>query len=86
MPLPQGLQPHCSCLRSSKLHHLPEAPYRIAQVSLDVLLHQVQQLLGGTEEVVQKEALSSLGVALSRTTQTAGTEVSILSQQPRDPI
>lgn len=74
MPLPQGLQPtaHASGLLS---YRLPEAPYRIAQVSSDVLLHQVQQLLGGAEEVVQKVALSCLGVALSRTTQTAGTEV-----------
>lgn len=49
-PLLQGLQPHCLCLRPSKLSHQTEAPYLVAQVNFDVLLHQVQQLLGGTGE------------------------------------
>lgn len=62
-PLPQGLKAHCSCLRPSKLSHRPEVPYLVVQISLDVLLYQVQQLLGGTVEVAQK-VLSSLGMGL----------------------
>lgn len=55
-PLPRGLKPHCSCPRLSKLRHVPGAPYLAVQVSFDVLLHQLQQLRGGTVEVVRKES------------------------------
>lgn len=59
----QDPKPHCSCLRLSKLIYLPEGPYLVVQVSFDVLLHQAQQLLGGTVEVTQKVS-ESLGMGL----------------------
>lgn len=86
MPPSQDLQPHCLCPRPSKLSCLTDAPYLVAQVSSDMLLHQVPQLLGGTGEGAQRVFLGTVGMALGRVTQTSGTEVCPQSAAPRSPL